>query len=368
MKFSINQAELQNALTVVVKGSSSRSVKPILAGVYIQASEDNVVFQTTDEVLSVKLTAKALVEQPGRTVAPVSLLLNIVKKLPDMAVVVETDESGMNVYCNNTTFSLKTLDADEFPLFPQVDAEEETSFPYTTFASMVRSTARVASHDETRPILTGVLVVQDKTDLKMVATDSYRLALVDATLPMETSNMFEAVVAGTFLQDLASLPMSDDPVKLALSENQIVVTYQNTTFINRRIEGRFPNYRQLIADDYSTRATLNTQEFLAAVGRVSLLSNKVSPIAVHVDAEAGSVTLSTRAQDVGNAQETILCPVEGETVDIAFNYHFLQEGLQSIQTETVNFDLSGSMKPGILRAIDSQDEESFLHLIMPVRM
>ena len=151
----------------------------------------------------------------------------------------------------------------------------------------------------------------------------------------------------------------------ALNDNQIVVTYRDTTFINRRIEGTFPNYKQLIAEGHSTRATLSTHALTDAVRRVSLLSNKVSPVQVRVDAESGVVTLLTNSQDIGNAQENLICEVDGESVDIAFNFTFMLDGLNSIDTDAVHLDLFGPMKPGILRAAEG---ENFLYLIMPVRV
>lgn len=368
MKFSINQSELHHALSVVTKGSSTRSTLTILAGVHISAGTDEVVFETTNLELSIKISVPALIEVPGETVAPAKLLSDIIKTLPDMAVSLETKDSELVLFCNNTTFSLKTLNSEDFPVFPEVETNQETSFPFSTFASMVRSTAKVVSHDDTRAILTGVLISQEASRLTMVATDSYRLAMVESHLAQETTNSFEAVIAGSFLQDIASLRMSDEPITLALNDNQIIITYQSTTFINRRIEGRFPNYKQLISDTYTTRATLNTQDFIAAARRVSLLSNKVTPMVVHIDSEAGLVTLVTNSQEVGNAQETLPCEITGESVDIAFNYVFLLDGLHSIQTEEVHLDLNGSMKPGILRAAAADSAEHFLHLIMPVRI
>lgn len=365
MKFSINQSELQNALSVVAKGSSNRSTLSILAGVYIKAEEGSLTLQTTNLELSIKVTASALVEETGETVVPAKLFLDIIKNLPDMAVRIEAEEGSAAVFCNNTTFSLKTLNPLDFPAFPEIEAEQETQFPFKVFSSMVKSTAKVVSHDETRAVLTGVLISRVGSTLKMVATDSYRLAVAETELDQAAAEDFEAVISGAFLQDIASLPNSDKPITLAMNENQIIITYQDTTFINRRIEGTFPNYKQLIADEYKTRATMPTHALTDAVRRVSLLSNKVSPVQIRVDAEAGVVTLVTNSQDVGNAQENLICDVEGESLDIALNFSFLLDGLNSINSDAVHLDLVAGMKPGILRAAG---EENFLYLVMPVRV
>ena len=365
MKFSVNQSELQNALSVVVKGSSTRSTLSILAGVYIKAEDGRITLQTTDLELSIKVTCFAMVEEPGDTVVPAKLFLDIVKNLPDMAVRIEADDATATVFCDSSTFSLKALNPLDFPAFPEIKADQEAQFPFKAFSSMVKRTAKVVSHDETRIVLTGVLVSCVGTSLKMVATDSYRLAVAETELEQPCPEEFEAVISGSFLQDIASLPQSDDPITLALNENQIVVSYRDTTFINRRIEGTFPNYKQLIADGATTQATLSTHALSDAVRRVSLLSNKVSPVQVRVDADAGVVTLVTNSQDIGNAQENLICEVTGESVDIAFNFSFMLDGLNSIDTDAVRLDLFGPMKPGILRATEG---ENFLYLIMPVRV
>ncbi len=365
MKFSINQSELQNALSVCVKGSSTRSTLSILAGVYIKAEEGSITLQTTNLELSIKVTCSALVEEQGESVVPAKLFLDIVKNLPDMAVRIEADASTAVVFCDSTTFSLKALNPLDFPAFPEVEADQEAQFPFSVFSKMLKRTSKVVSHDETRIVLTGVLISCVGTELKMVATDSYRLAVAETELSQPCPEEFEAVISGSFLSDIASLPQSDQPITLALSENQIIVKYQDTTFINRRIEGSFPNYKQLIADGFITRATLPTHALVDAVRRVSLLSNKVSPVQIKVDSEAGVVTLLTNSQDIGNAQENLICEVEGEPVEIAFNYSFLLDGLNSIDTDAVHLDLFGPMKPGILRATEG---ENFLYLIMPVRV
>lgn len=364
MRFSINQAELKNALSVVSKGSSTRSTLSILAGVYLKAEDSELVLQATDLELSIKLTAPALVDEPGESVAPAKLLTDIVKTLPDQAVTIETTEAGMNVFCGSTTFALKTLNPTDFPSFPEAYADQEACFPFNVFSEMVKSVAKDVSRDETRAILTGVLISQTGNELKMVATDSYRLAVASTMLEQSTEGDFEAVVAGPFLSEIAALPSSSDPVKIALSENQVIVSYRGTTFINRRIEGTFPNYKQLIGGERSTRVEVNVQSFMAAVRRVSLLSNKVSPIQVSVDADAGVLTCMTSSQDVGNAQESLECTVEGESVSIAFNHQFLIDGLASVKTDHAFLDLSGGMRPGILRSTT----EDFLYLIMPVRV
>lgn len=365
MKFSINQAELQNALSVVLKGIASRSTLPILSGILIEADGDALTFQATDLTLSTKFTAQALVDEPGRTVVPGKLFSDIVKNLPDAAVHVSSDDDEAIVTCDTSSFSIKTLEASDFPAFPEVLTEQEVSIPFPQFASMVKRVARVVSRDESHAILTGVLVTLEAGLLKMVATDSYRLAVTEVQLEDTTASDFEAVIAGAFLQDIASLPRTEESVRIGLAENQIIVTYQDTVFVNRRIEGNFPNYRQLLPNSYACRAKMRVDALVAAVKRASLLGQSSSPVKVSVSVTSGTVQLSANAQDVGSTQETLSCEAEGEDMDIAFNAGYVIDGLGAINTDEVYLELLSSLKPGILRAAG---EENYVYLVMPVRV
>ena len=211
-------------------------------------------------------------------VVPGKLFADIVKNLPDAAVHVEADEENAVITCDTASFSIKALNPDDFPAFPHVDVTQRVDIPFAQFASMVRRVARVVSKDESRAILTGVLITIEDGRLKMVATDSYRLAITEAELPEYAGEEFQAVIAGTFLQDIAALPKTDGPVSFALAENQIVVTYQDTVFVNRRIEGNFPNYRQLLPDSHSTRVSMPVEHLVAGVKRATLLGQASSPV------------------------------------------------------------------------------------------
>lgn len=365
MKFSINQSELQNALSVVLKGIATRSTLPILSGVFLDAKGDTIVLQTTDLELSVQYTVAALVEDEGRAVVPGKLFSDIVKSLPDAAVHVEADEDSAAITCDTASFSIKALNPDDFPGFPQVDTTQKIDIPFPQFASMVRRVARVVSKDESRAILTGVLITLEEKRLKMVATDSYRLAITETILSDTQADELQAVISGSFLQEIAALPKTEDPVSLALAENQIVITYRDTVFINRRIEGNFPNYKQLLPDSYTTRVQLEVDHLIAAVKRTSLLGQSSSPVKFGVDIASQTAQLSSIAQDVGSAQETLGCSGEGEDVEIAFNYAYVLDGLSAVTTDKVFLEVQSSLKPGIFT---TPEPENFLYLVMPVRI
>ena len=371
MKFSINKTELQNALAVVQKGTSTRSTLPVLSGILIDASGDRLVFQATDLELSIQMEVPALIEEPGKIVVPGKLFSDIVKSLPDAAVSVSSESAESleaRINCDNTAFSVKTLNPVDFPGFPTVSPEKTIKIPFAVFSKMVKQVSRVVSRDESRAILTGVLVETEGAKLRMVATDSYRLALTEVEIDSEAydgADDFSAVISGTFLSDIAGLSMSEQTVSIGLSENQIIVRCDDMVFIHRRIEGQYPNYRQLIPDSYITRAKFPVDQLTAAVRRAALMSSTTAPLKFTLAAPVNLAQITVTSNDVGSVQENIDCPIEGEEVEIAFNSSYVSDGLSTMREDEVYFEVQSSLKPGIFR---SAGEDNHLYLIMPVRI
>lgn len=365
MKFSINKVELQNAVSIVLKGASTRSTLPVLSGILLEADNDKLVLQATDLELSIQYSVAALVEEPGRTVVPGKLFSEIIKSLADAAVHVEARDDQAYVTCDTSSFSIKTLSYEDFPAFPTVETHQHIKIPFTQFSSMVRRVSRIVSKDETRAILTGVLITFEEGQLRMVATDSYRLAVTEAEMPDASADEFQAVISGSFLSEIASLPKTESPVSIALADNQIVVTCEDTVFINRRIEGNFPNYKQLLPSSYATRAIVDVDKLVAGVKRASLLGPSGSPVKLDLNAASQTIQISAASQDVGSAQETIPCEIEGDDAEIAFNYSYVLEGLSAVSGDKVSLEVQASLNPGVFRA---EPPESYLYLVMPVRI
>ncbi len=363
MKFSINQSELNSVLGVVSKGAATRSTLPILSGILIKASNSTLTLEATDMDQSIRCSTAALIEEEGETVVPARIFTDVIKNLPDAAIHFSYTNDSATIICDTSSFSLKTLDAEDFPGFPEIEEVSSINLPFKSFSTLVKRIARVVSRDDSRPILSGVLIKVQEGVLKMVATDSYRLALEEIQVD-QTNSEFSAVISGSFLIDLASLSPEYETIELALSENQIIARYGNYTFINRRIEGNYPNYKQLLPESTTTQVSFSTKQILDASKRVSLVSNNTSPIRLDIHSASQTTQLSSTTQDLGAAQETISSNIEGEDVQIAFNAHYLIDGLSSFTDKEVQLDLQGGGKPGIFKSIEGK----FIYLIMPVRL
>jgi DNA polymerase-3 subunit beta len=198
----------------------------------------------------------------------------------------------------------------------------------------------------------------------MVATDSYRLAVKEVVLEADTGVEVEVVVPGKALEEIGRLAATEQ-ITMGVAENQAVFTFGPTTFVSRRIEGTFPNWKQLIPKDSETSFTADLDELAQAVKRVSLLAQHNTPLRISVAAEDQTVSLSATTQDVGDASEDLMVAVEGGDVEIAFNHGFLADGLAAARGEKATMQIVSPLKPGVIRV---PQDEGFLYLLMPVRL
>jgi DNA polymerase-3 subunit beta len=363
MKLSIARGELLDSLAVVTKALSSRTTLPILSGILMTAIGDKVVLQSTDLEISIKDAVGANVEEAGSIVLPGRLLAEVVRSLPEAAVKIETASfDQVKVTCGTTTFSLRSLSADDFPKFPEVSPEKKVAVPTSVLQSLVRKVGRAVSRDEARPILTGILVIIDGLNIRMVATDSYRLAVAEAELPEPVEERVEVVIPGKALEEIPKLASASDVVTFGITENQVVFEFGHSVYVTRRIEGTFPNYRQLIPQGGETKVTVTRTEIEEAAKRVSLLAQHNAPVRLRIS--ESTLTLTAQTQDVGEASEDLMVVSEGESLEIAFNHSFLVDGIASSDEESLVFIASSPLKPGIFRSVEG---DGFTYLIMPVR-
>jgi DNA polymerase III subunit beta len=369
MKLSIERGALLDSLSVVTKALSARTTLPILSGILLSVSKtDGVTLQATDLEISIRDIVAADVEGEGSVVVPGRLLTDVVRKMPDAAIHLETSSADrITVSCRSEkagviSFDLRTLPADDFPRFPEVEAKQSVDIPTALMSSIVRQVSKAVSRDEARPILTGVLLVMDDSEIRMVATDSYRLAIRSAALEAPVEQRIEVVVPGKALEEISKIAGGAGMVSMGVSDNQIVFTVGETTYVTRRIEGTFPNYRQLVPPDGETRMTVDRMELLEAVQRVSLLAQHNAPLRLKIN--DSTLTLSATTQDVGEATEDLMATTEGAPLEIAFNHVFLLDGVTSSDDEKLSFIATSPLKPGVFKG-GKNDE--FTYLIMPVR-
>jgi len=304
---------------------------------------------------------------PGRVVLPARLLLDVARSLPggEVTLALRSAEQDVELTCGAATFHLRTLHADDFPTLPSPTPESRIVLPAKAFMATVTRVARSASRDETRPVLTGILMSASDQELRMVATDSYRLSVKQTALESPLQGSLEANVPARALSELVRIAQQTDAEELAISvgQNQVVVELGETVLSSRLIDGQFPNYRQLLPESVEHELRLATAELTDVVRRISLLAQKNAPLRLSFG--EGTLTISARTPDVGEAAESVPVPFHGDPFEIGFNPEFLRDGLESVESDELVLKLISPLRPGL---IESPGAGDFVYLIMPIRL
>ena len=366
MKVSTSCSALLHELQTVARVASTRSAVQALGGVQVVASSSGVELRATDMDVGLRVPLAADVEREGTTVLPARLLLDVARSLPGDQAMLELrpTEQDVELKSGGANFHIRTLRVEDFPPFPEPGADEaRVTVPAAAFVETIARVEKSASRDETRPVLTGILVSVSGTDLRMVATDSYRLSVKETKLEAPVEPGFEANVPARALGELQRLAADAQDISVSVGTNQVIFQVGDSVLSSRLIDGQFPNYRQLLPDAYEHALRLAGGEISEVVRRISLLAQKNAPLRLAFT--EGELTVSARTPDVGEARETLPVPFAGEPLEIGFNPEFLRDGLEAVEGGDVVLKLISPLRPGM---IEAGDESGFQYLLMPIRL
>jgi DNA polymerase III subunit beta len=366
MKVACRSEELAEKLMVVGRGVSTRTSVHVLTGILLRAEEGRLWLAATDMEISLRLALEANVEEEGSVVVPGRLLVDIARLLPPGDVVLEhrAEEGIARLTCGPASYGLHTFSAEDFPRLPELDGAGRFTVDRQAFLETVAKVSRSASRDESRPVLTGILVRFEEGKLVMAATDSYRLSVKETTLESGPGRELEAIVPARALGELARLAQATSvgELEIGIQENQVVFDVDGVALTARRIDGQFPNYKQLVPESFEAEVELPREEFLDVVRRTSLMAQRKSPLRLRF--QEGELTVSAQTQDVGEARESLPIRYEGDTLEIGFNAEFLRDGLESVTDDRVRLKLISPLRPGLVQGA----ADDFLYLIMPIRL
>lgn len=367
MKISLQRDILLGQLQTVSRVASTRSAIQALSGVRFDAVAGSCELRATDMDVGLRVPLDAEVQREGMLVLPARLLLDVVRSLPAPTVSIElrAAEQDAEVVSGNATFHIRTLRGEDFPPFPDPDPESALTLAADAFVSTALKVAGSASRDETRPVLTGILVSASERELRMVATDSYRLSVKETGLEAPLRSSFEVNVPARALQELARVAahVEDEELQISVRQNQILFVLGGVTLSSRLIDGQFPNYRQLLPESFEHELRISSDELTDVVRRISLLALKNAPL--RLSFVQGELTVSAQTPDVGEARESLPVAFAGDPLEIGFNPEFLRAGLEAIDEGDVLLKLISPLRPGL---IEAADESRFQYLIMPIRL
>ncbi|MBW3593780.1 MAG: DNA polymerase III subunit beta, partial [Actinobacteria bacterium] len=273
-------------------------------------------------------------------------------------------EGMVHVTSGSASYGLHTYSADDFPRLPDTDPSRSFAADRAAFLETVAKVSRSASRDESRPVLTGILVRFESAKLVMAATDSYRLSVKETSLAEAPAQDLEAIVPARALGELVRIAQtaSVDTLTIGVQDNQVVFDADGFNLTARRIDGQFPNYKQLVPEQFEAEVELPREEFLDVVRRASLMAQRKSPLRLRF--EEGELTVSAQTQDVGEARESLPIRYAGDVLQIGFNADFLRDGLESVTDDQVRMKLISPLRPGLIQG----EADDFLYLIMPIRL
>jgi DNA polymerase-3 subunit beta len=386
VKFRCERDSLVEVLTTAGRAVSSRtSTSMALGGVRIEASGNHLAVVGTDLDLTVHVSTEAIGITDGVCVAPAKLLADIVRSLEPGAVTIEAEGEKVEIGAARSRFSLRTFPVDDFPSLPEPPAPA-TFLPAASLAGALRQVVRAASSDDARPLLTGVLLAAEGNGVRLVATDSYRLAMRDiegSDALVESSQILvparalselqRLAVLGAAVKEMAAAPAAGggsegsgvaDSVGLSVGDHDVTFTAGDVKVSTRLLDGAYPDYRQLIPAEYPNRLHVGKDSLLDALRRVRLLvRDNTTP--VRLSMRAGGVDLTVVSQEVGDASETVDADFEGGDLTIAFNPTYLIDGVEAVSGDEVLLETVDATKPATVRAAE---ETNFRYLLMPVRV
>ena len=363
MKIVCRQDELAQKLGIVSRAVSTRATVQILSGVLLRAEGSRLHLAATDMELSLRSSLEAQVEGEGAVVVPGRLLVDLVRLLPAEEVTFEyrAEEGVVHVTSGPSQASLHTYAAEDFPRLPDLDTVGTFTVARDVLLETTSRVARSASRDESRPVLTGILVRFEQGKLVMAATDSYRLSVKETPLTGDAPEL-EAIIPARALTELGRVAQTAESVELGVHENQVVFAADDVWLTTRRIDGQFPNYKQLLPESFEHDVTVPRAEILDVVRRVAVMAQRNSPLRLRF--AEGELTVSAQTQDIGDARESLPVQFAGEPLEIGFNAEFLREGIESVTTDEIQLRLISPLRPGLITA----EGDDFWYLIMPIRL
>jgi DNA polymerase III subunit beta len=313
--------------------------------------------------LSLRTSLEANVDTEGAVVVPGKLLVELARLLPgdDVSIEHRQGEGVVEVVSGSATYRIHTYNAEDFPRLPEPSSTEMAAIDADALLETATKVSRAASRDESRPVLTGILVRFEGENLVMAATDSYRLAVKETSMSTPGPEL-DAIVPARALLELARIAQGASELQLGVQENQVLFTSDGVLLTTRRIEGQFPNYRQLMPETFEHELALPRDELLEVVRRVAVMAQRNAPLRLRF--AEGELTVSAQTQDVGEARETMPAAFAGEPLDIGFNPEFLRDGIESAEGDEVRLRLISPLRPAVLQGA----AEDFSYLIMPIRL
>ncbi len=385
MKLTCSQIELNTALQLVSRAVAARPTHPVLANVLLTADEGTGRLSLTgfDLNLGIQTSFSASVEKSGAITLPAKLFGEIVSRLSNEFPISLSFESGIEqieLISKGGSYQMRGMSADEFPELPLVESGRSFKVNTKALIQALRGTLFASSTDEAKQLLTGVHLCFDGSVLEAAATDGHRLAVLNMDNALENSDFknlnssedfdFSVTLPSRSLREVERLISGwkkDDFISLFCDRGQVVLLAADQVVTTRTLEGVYPNYKQLIPEDFSKSITLDRKLFISALERIAVLADQHNNVVKLIsEPTSQQIKITADAQDVGSGSEAISAIFEGESIHIAFNVRYLLDGLKAIESDQIKLCCNAPTTPAILTPLDTSN--GFTYLVMPIQV
>jgi len=374
MKLIILKEKLKEGLKTVEKISQKSLKLPILQNILLRVEKSILKLSTTNLESSINWQSLAQTKEDGAVCVPIKILSNFVNSLPDKAITIETDsKNNLKIDCGNYSTKIKGLNSEDFPIIPQVENGEEVKVNSVKFCEAINQIINIPSSSSTKPEITGLFMSFQEESIKIVATDSFRLAEKKISLKTELSKEYSLILPQSAAKELVGiLADKKGDLKIRFSPNQILFEHvsdetskSQVKFISRLIDGKYPNYQEIIPKKYKTTVEVDKAEFLNQIKSASLFSGKINEVKIKINNEDKEVKIFSQHPDLGEYEGSLKGVVDGKNLSIAFNHRFLIDGISGVKSNTIIFNLTDRDGPAALGSIEPK--EQYLYIIMPIK-
>jgi DNA polymerase-3 subunit beta len=372
MKIEILKENLKMALNVVERIVGKNLSLPILDNVLIDTDENYLVLSSTDLETAIKLWVLTKIVRKGKVAIPVKFLSSFVSLLPNEKIILEEKKQGLYVECKNLKTQIQGFNPEEFPIIPEFKNLEFIDLDIKKVCQGLSQVVDIASVSQSRPEISGIYFLFSKNNLKIVATDSFRLAEKTIVLDKAVKKEISFIIPQKPAKEIMNILIEKDGnTKIYFTPNQIMFEVQmkelekpQIQITSRLIEGEYPNYQDIIPKEFKTKIVLKRDEFLNQIKTASLFSGKINEVKIIVNSKNNEVEVFAQSSDIGENRSSLSAKIQGEDLEVSFNHKYLIDGLNNIKSSEVIFELSEKEGPCVLKPVG---DVNYLYVVMPIK-
>ena len=372
MKLIILKEKLKKGINIVEKISQKSLMLPILQNTLLKTDKNFLKLSTTNLESSISWRGLAKVEKEGQICIPTRFLSNLLNFLPDKPITLEIKEFTLSLKCENYSTKIKGINPEDFTIIPQIKEGDIVNINSIKFCQALDQLVNIPSPSTSRPEISGVLFLFQKDLIKIVATDSFRLAEKRIFSKNKLSKDYSLILPQSAVKEIIGIfSEKEGDLKIHLSSNYVLFEYKTEgvvrpqiQFTSRLIEGEYPNYEEIIPKKYDTIIQAQKKDFLNQIKAASLFSGKINEVKLNINADKGKIEVLSQSPDLGEYKGFFKGKIKGKNVSISFNHRFLIDGISEMGGKELSFELTGEGGPAVLKTLEGNN---YLYIIMPIK-